>query len=61
MLNKNCYTSYFCMQSYKRRNAFIVTQMPLQSTVIDIWRLIWDHDVQNIVVMNHHTEHDHVS
>jgi len=55
----NSYINAVFVDSYKRRNAFIVTQMPLQSTVIDIWRLIWDHDVQNIVVMNHHTEHDH--
>jgi len=55
----NSYINAVFVDSYKRRNAFIVTQMPLQSTVVDIWRCIWDHNVQNIVVMNHHTEHDH--
>ena len=39
-------------QSYKDRNALILTQMPLESTKDDFWVLVRDHAVHTIVMMN---------
>lgn len=54
----NSYINAVFVDSYSRRNAFLVTQMPLPSTVVDMWRLIYDHQCTSIVMMNHHSEHD---
>jgi len=39
-------------QGYKRRHEFIITQMPLSTTKNDFWRLVEEHDVHTIVMMN---------
>ena len=39
-------------QSYKERNALIMTQMPLESTKHDFWVLVRDYAVHTIVMMN---------
>ena len=36
---------------YQRRNAFIATQGPLEETVQDFWRMIWEQDVNTIVML----------
>ena len=38
--------------SFKKKNAFILTQVPLVDTVVDLWRLVADHDVHGIVLLN---------
>ena len=38
--------------SFKKKNAFILTQVPLIDTVVDLWRLVADHDVHGIVLLN---------
>ena len=40
-------------------NEFIVTQHPMQQTVSDFWRMIWEHNVRTMVVLspNHETVH----
>jgi len=40
------------LQGYKRRHEFIITQMPLSTTKTDFWRLVEEHDVHTIVMMN---------
>jgi len=30
-----------CVQGYRASNAYIVTQMPLPHTVIDLWRMVY--------------------
>lgn len=40
------------LDSYARKDAFIVTQTPLVSTVGDFWKMIYDHEVNTIVAMN---------
>jgi protein tyrosine phosphatase len=34
------------------RDAFIVTQHPVTSTVVDFWRLVWDFNVASVVMLN---------
>ena len=38
--------------SYKKKNAFILTQVPLADTIVDLWRLVADHGVYGIVLLN---------
>lgn len=40
------------LQGYKSKNEYIVTQMPLPHTVIDLWRMIFEHNVGSIVMLN---------
>nr|CAB3265301.1 receptor-type tyrosine-protein phosphatase kappa [Phallusia mammillata] len=54
----NNYINAVFVDSYTTQNQFLVTQMPLPNTVNDIWRLIYDHNCNSIVMMNDQTEHD---
>ena len=47
-------------QGYRNRNAFILTQMPLTHTVIDLWRLVYEHKCGTIVMLNPWDENDPV-
>ena len=38
--------------SFKKKNAFILTQVPLTDTIVDLWRLVADHGVHGIVLLN---------
>jgi len=40
------------LQGYKKRDAFIVTQMPLPHTVVDFWTMIHDHSCRTVIMMN---------
>ena len=37
---------------YERLREFIITQHPLTHTVEDFWRMVWDHNVQTVVVLS---------
>ena len=49
------------IQGYKHKDAFIVTQMPLPTTVLDLWTLIFDHKCKTIVMINPLNPMDEVS
>lgn len=40
------------LPGFGRLREFIITQHPKEQTTIDFWRLIWDHNVQTIVVLS---------
>eukprot|EP00057_Strongylocentrotus_purpuratus_P004355 XP_003728528.2 PREDICTED: tyrosine-protein phosphatase non-receptor type 9 isoform X2 [Strongylocentrotus purpuratus] len=40
------------MSGYSKKNAFIATQMPLDSTVLDFWRLVHDYRISTIIMLN---------
>ena len=39
------------LQGYKHRNAYITTQGPLETTVQDFWRMIWEFKSKVIVML----------
>ena len=40
-----------CSQGFWRREAYIATQHPLQSTVNDFWRMVWQENSRSIVML----------
>lgn len=40
-----------CSQGYKKRNAYIAAQAPLENTVGDFWRMIWEFKSKCIVML----------
>ena len=52
------YNSLFAvLQGYKHRNAFIATQCPMENTVNDFWRMMWESQ-SAVIVMLCSEEHD---
>ena len=45
-------TFYYLHQDYSRRDAYILTQAPLNFTVNDFWRMISQYDIGTIVMLN---------
>lgn len=45
-----CMMSYF-LQGYKQRNAYIATQGPLQNTVNDVWRMLYEFKSRTLVML----------
>ena len=39
----------FLVQGYQQRKAYIATQAPLQNTVGDFWRMVWEEEVHSVV------------
>ncbi|XP_048252753.1 tyrosine-protein phosphatase 99A-like isoform X3 [Haliotis rufescens] len=46
------------MQGYSKSNEFIVTQHPLESTVEDFWRMVWDRNSPVIIVLSYVNNED---
>ena len=49
-----------CSQGYRRANGLVSTHMPLPDTVVDLWRLVLEHDADAIIMLNHYEAEDQV-
>ena len=49
------------LQGYQCRNQFILTQGPLDLTIFDFWRMIWETRASTIVMLCQLQENDFVS
>ena len=50
--DRNDYINAVRCDSFTKQNAFILTQVPLKDTIPDLWRLVNDHSVSSIVLLN---------
>ncbi|KAJ8039808.1 Receptor-type tyrosine-protein phosphatase mu [Holothuria leucospilota] len=48
----NNYINASFLNGYRKKNMFLGTQMPLENTVIDFWRMVWDYNSNFIVMLN---------
>lgn len=44
------------LSGFKRLGEFIVTQHPLQNTILDFWQMLWDHNAQTVVILTDMSE-----
>ena len=42
----------FLMQGYQTKNMFLTTQMPLEYTKCDLWRMVYDYNCSTIIMLN---------
>ncbi|XP_067862893.1 receptor-type tyrosine-protein phosphatase U-like isoform X2 [Heptranchias perlo] len=48
----NNYINAALMDSYRKAAAFVVTPHPLQNTMADFWRLVYDYNCTSVVMLN---------
>ncbi|KAL3868035.1 hypothetical protein ACJMK2_040874 [Sinanodonta woodiana] len=48
----NAYINAVFLPAYKENDAFIITQTPLENTIVDFWRMVYQYDVSSIVMLN---------
>ena len=53
------YIKPISLQGYKYHKAYIATQGPLQTTVGDIWRMMWEFKSKVMVMLCNFTEEGH--
>ncbi|KAI0218665.1 hypothetical protein LSAT2_029625, partial [Lamellibrachia satsuma] len=46
------YINAVYVHGYKERNAYIITQSPMAATVVDMWRLLNDHESRTVVMLD---------
>ena len=59
-LSFNVYIFFNLYQDYNQRNAYILTQAPLNNTVEDFWRMISQYDIGTVVMLNSSKEENEV-
>ena len=52
------YINAVFVDSHFKPDHFIITQTPLHTTVIDFWKLVYDHHVETIVMMENYKNED---
>ncbi|XP_060070821.1 receptor-type tyrosine-protein phosphatase kappa-like [Ylistrum balloti] len=52
------YINALFLDSHRKRNHFIVTQTPLHTTITDFWKLVYDFDINTIVMMESYKHED---
>ncbi|KAK2140984.1 hypothetical protein LSH36_1190g00087 [Paralvinella palmiformis] len=52
------YINAVFVDSFKKHSYYVVTQMPLAKTQADLWRLVYDHQLNAIVMLNEMGESD---
>ncbi|XP_055897530.1 receptor-type tyrosine-protein phosphatase kappa-like isoform X3 [Biomphalaria glabrata] len=57
-VNPTDYINALFVDGYMKRNQFIVTQTPLQGTIIDFWKLVYDYNVHTIVMVENSRNED---
>ncbi|ESP00247.1 hypothetical protein LOTGIDRAFT_141086, partial [Lottia gigantea] len=57
-IGRNDYINAVFMDGYRKRNQFIMTQTPLHTTIIDFWKLVYDHDIKTIVMLENYDSKD---
>ncbi|XP_070562325.1 receptor-type tyrosine-protein phosphatase kappa-like [Ptychodera flava] len=50
--NATDYINASFLDGYVVKNAYLATQMPLPHTVVDFWRMVYDHKVRTIIMLN---------
>ena len=40
-----------CVQGYRQRGVYIATQTPMENTVNDFWKMIWEYQSRSIVML----------
>ncbi|KAL3867961.1 hypothetical protein ACJMK2_040803 [Sinanodonta woodiana] len=50
--SRNAYINAVFLPAYKENDAFIITQTPLENTIVDFWRMVYQYDVSSIVMLN---------
>ena len=56
-----CRVVCFIWQGYNSRKEFIAAQGPLPTTVSEFWRMIWEKNVQTLVMLTRCNEQGRVS
>ena len=48
-----CLQKYFALsrQGFNKNEEFVVTQHPLEGTVDDFWRMVWDQNTATVVLL----------
>ena len=43
--------SFLRLQGHSSTKSYVAAQGPMQETIADFWRMVWEHDVHSIVMM----------
>ena len=57
-IGRTDYINAVFVDSHFKADHFIITQTPLHTTVIDFWKLVYDHNVETIVMMENYKNED---
>lgn len=39
------------LTGFQRNREFIITQHPMENTIMEFWQMMWDHNAQTIVML----------